>query len=218
MGIRVFVCLCDSRCYRKPGGGGHLYPRALLFFCSETSWSCGLRIRRVSSFSGNIFDEVPPRHSSLSHPGQRTLQHTSKYKYNSMENCACFCRCVCSLRVILHRPIETSGEGVLQGSIYCTHARSFGPLLSLSPPSAVHSQDAHNLAWKLAAVHHGLGSPDLLMTYEEGVILLTLGVLWCIVLLSEPVYGVLSPRVMSPIAERHANEPSFLPFPYGERD
>eukprot|EP00752_Nemacystus_decipiens_P018294 g16411.t1 len=27
-------------------------------------------------------------------------------------------------------------------------------------------QDAHNLAWKLAAVHHGLASPDLLMSYE----------------------------------------------------
>lgn len=30
-------------------------------------------------------------------------------------------------------------------------------------------QDAHNLAWKLAAVHHGLASPDLLMSYEAGV-------------------------------------------------
>eukprot|EP00903_Cladosiphon_okamuranus_P019518 g17949.t1 len=27
-------------------------------------------------------------------------------------------------------------------------------------------QDAHNLAWKLAAVHHGLASPDLLLSYN----------------------------------------------------
>ncbi|CAM9098191.1 unnamed protein product [Laminaria digitata] len=28
-------------------------------------------------------------------------------------------------------------------------------------------QDAHNLAWKLAAVHHGFASPDLLLSYER---------------------------------------------------
>ncbi|CAM9132737.1 unnamed protein product, partial [Hapterophycus canaliculatus] len=28
-------------------------------------------------------------------------------------------------------------------------------------------QDAHNLAWKLAAVYHGLASPDLLLSYEQ---------------------------------------------------
>lgn len=32
-------------------------------------------------------------------------------------------------------------------------------------------QDAHNLAWKLAAVHHGIASPDLLLTYGQGVVL-----------------------------------------------
>lgn len=42
--------------------------------------------------------------------------------------------------------------------------RCFGPALV-----AMAVQDAHNLAWKVAAVHHGVASPDLLLSYEAGV-------------------------------------------------
>ena len=41
------------------------------------------------------------------------------------------------------------------------------------------TQDAHNLAWKLASVHHGLASPELLRTYEEGVFRFTVRCNFC---------------------------------------
>ncbi|CBJ25915.1 Monooxygenase [Ectocarpus siliculosus] len=59
------------------------------------------------------------------------------------------------------------GTGVESGGVFLAGdaAHQFPPAGGFGLNTGV--QDAHNLAWKLAAVHHGLASPDLLLTYEQ---------------------------------------------------
>ncbi|CAM9089927.1 unnamed protein product, partial [Ectocarpus fasciculatus] len=59
------------------------------------------------------------------------------------------------------------GTGVGSGGVFLAGdaAHQFPPAGGFGLNTGV--QDAHNLAWKLAAVHHGLASPDLLLTYGQ---------------------------------------------------